>query len=171
MGQSCGNCTSKGYPLVFEETWQNKARPVLSFSGLQWGRAHLLYPLLTPAGSTTPLSVGCLPQRRRSMFVFSVSGWFPAGATISQPYPHLQLLRQSSPGNAHPPPRLCPPHIHPPLPCRYRTLKIYAFSTRCECLLCGFCSLGQHFAQQALPAGHLRLPSDSTSRRTPLPSG
>ena len=86
------------------------------------------------------------------MFVFSVSGWFPAGATISQPYPHLQLLRQTSPGNPYPPSRLCPPHIHPCLPCRYRTLKIYAFSSRHECLLCDGCSSGQRFAPQAFPA-------------------
>ena len=95
------------------------------------------------------------------MFVFSVSGWFPAGATISQPYPHLQLLRQTSPGNPYPPSRLCPPHIHPCLPCRYRTLKIYAFSSRHECLLCDGCSSGQRFAPQALPAvtcGFLQIP-------------
>ena len=37
--------------------------------------------------------------------------------------------RQISPGNAHPPPRLCPPHIRPCLPCSYRTLKILDFSS------------------------------------------
>ena len=37
--------------------------------------------------------------------------------------------RQTSPGNAHPPSRLCPPHIRPCLPYRYWTLKIYAFSS------------------------------------------
>src|SRR5512139_1486685 len=37
--------------------------------------------------------------------------------------------RQISPGNAHPPSRLCPPHIRPCLPYRYWTLKIFAFSS------------------------------------------
>ena len=92
-------------------------------------------------------------QVLRSMFVFSVSGWFPAGATISRPYPCLQLLQQISPGNAHPPSRLCPLHIRPHLPCRYWTLSLMALSSRCVCLLCGFCSSGQRFA-----CGFLRIP-------------
>ena len=81
------------------------------------------------------------------------SAWFPGGATISRPYPCLQLLRQISPGNAHPPSRLCPLHLQPPLPCRYWTLKIYAISSRCDRLLCSFCSSGQRFA-----CGFLRIP-------------
>jgi len=36
--------------------------------------------------------------------------------------------RQTSPGNAHPPSRLCPPHIRPRLPCKYGALKILGFS-------------------------------------------
>src|SRR5437868_14435374 len=36
---------------------------------------------------------------------------------------------QISPGNAHPPSRLCPPHIRPSFPYRYWTLKILAFSS------------------------------------------
>src|SRR5688572_6053581 len=36
---------------------------------------------------------------------------------------------QISPGNAHPPSRLCPPHIRTSFPYRYRTLKILAFSS------------------------------------------
>ena len=36
---------------------------------------------------------------------------------------------QTSPGNAHPPSRLCPPHIRPCFPYRYWTLKICAFSS------------------------------------------
>lgn len=36
---------------------------------------------------------------------------------------------QTSPGNAHSPPRLCPPHLRPIIPVRYRTLKIVAFSS------------------------------------------
>src|SRR5881394_3284139 len=36
---------------------------------------------------------------------------------------------QTSPGNAHPPSRLCPPHIRTSFPYRYWTLKIYAFSS------------------------------------------
>ena len=36
---------------------------------------------------------------------------------------------QTSPGNAHPPSRLCPPHIRPSFPYRYRTLKTFAFSS------------------------------------------
>ncbi len=37
--------------------------------------------------------------------------------------------RQTSPGITHPPSRLCPPHIRQDFPCRYRTLKIFAFSS------------------------------------------
>src|SRR5436190_22395313 len=36
---------------------------------------------------------------------------------------------QSSPANAHPPSRLCPPHIRPSFPYRYRTLKLLASSS------------------------------------------
>src|SRR6266404_321193 len=36
---------------------------------------------------------------------------------------------QISPGNAHPPSRLCPPHIRPSFPYRYWTLKILASSS------------------------------------------
>jgi hypothetical protein len=36
---------------------------------------------------------------------------------------------QISPGNAHPPSPLCPPHLRPRLPYRYWTLKIIAFSS------------------------------------------
>jgi len=36
---------------------------------------------------------------------------------------------QISPGNAHPPSRLCPPHLRPCSPYRYWTLKILAFSS------------------------------------------
>src|SRR6266403_2864200 len=36
---------------------------------------------------------------------------------------------QISPGNAHPPSRLCPPHIRPSFPYRYWTLKIFASSS------------------------------------------
>jgi hypothetical protein len=81
------------------------------------------------------------------------SGWFPAGATISRPYPCLQRLRQISPGNAHPPSRLCPLHLQPLLPCRYWTLSLLAPSSRCDCLLCSFCSSSQRFA-----CGFLRIP-------------
>ena len=35
---------------------------------------------------------------------------------------------EASPGNAHLHSRLCLPHIRPCFPCRYRALKIYAFS-------------------------------------------
>lgn len=34
---------------------------------------------------------------------------------------------QISPGNARSPPHLCPPHLRPIIPVRYRTLKIFAF--------------------------------------------
>ena len=37
--------------------------------------------------------------------------------------------RQISPGIAHSPSRLCPPHIRHDFPCRYRTLKRLAFSS------------------------------------------
>ena len=40
-----------------------------------------------------------------------------------------QASRQISPGNAHSPSRLCPPHLHDDLPYRYRTLKVLAFSS------------------------------------------
>src|SRR5690242_13107539 len=36
---------------------------------------------------------------------------------------------QTSPGNALPPSRLCPPHLRPSFPYRYRTLKILASSS------------------------------------------
>jgi len=36
---------------------------------------------------------------------------------------------ETSPGNAHTPSRLCLPHIRTYLPYRYRTLKIFAFSS------------------------------------------
>src|SRR6266446_9080589 len=36
---------------------------------------------------------------------------------------------QISPGNAHPPSRLCPPHLRTSFPYRYRTLKILASSS------------------------------------------
>ena len=36
---------------------------------------------------------------------------------------------QTSPGNAHPPSRLCPPHLRPCFPYRYWTLKLSAFSS------------------------------------------
>src|SRR5258708_27867279 len=36
---------------------------------------------------------------------------------------------QISPGNAHPPSRLCPPHLRPSFTYRYRTLKSFAFSS------------------------------------------
>src|SRR6267142_2725702 len=36
---------------------------------------------------------------------------------------------QTSPGNAHPPSRLCPPHIRTSFPYRYWTLKIIASSS------------------------------------------
>src|SRR5438552_3890467 len=36
---------------------------------------------------------------------------------------------QTSPGNAHPPSRLCPPHLRTSFPYRYRTLKILASSS------------------------------------------
>jgi hypothetical protein len=37
---------------------------------------------------------------------------------------------ETSPGNAHSPSRLCPPHIRPCFPCKYRALKLYASSPR-----------------------------------------
>src|SRR5215470_6254347 len=36
---------------------------------------------------------------------------------------------QISPGIAHPPSRLCPPYLRQSFPCRYWTLKIFAFSS------------------------------------------
>src|SRR6266581_9371742 len=36
---------------------------------------------------------------------------------------------QTSPGNAHPLSRLCPPHLRTSFPYRYRTLKIFALSS------------------------------------------
>jgi hypothetical protein len=40
-----------------------------------------------------------------------------------------QAEQQISPGIAHSPSRLCPPHLRQSLPCRYWTLKIFAFSS------------------------------------------
>ncbi len=60
---------------------------------------------------------------------------------------------QISPGNAHSPSHLCPPHLRPHLPYRYRTLKSLAFSSRRDRLICDFCSSGQCFA-----FGFLQIP-------------
>jgi len=43
--------------------------------------------------------------------------------------PSTEANRQTSPGITHSLSRLCPPHIRQDFPCRYRTLKIFAFSS------------------------------------------
>lgn len=48
----------------------------------------------------------------------------PAPLDTGSPYERTDM--QISPGNAHPPPHLCLPHIRPCLPVRYRTLEIIA---------------------------------------------
>jgi len=56
-------------------------------------------------------------------------------ADFCRPFPSpldngsTRQIGQISPGNAHPPSRLCPPHLRPCLPDRYGTLKIVAFSS------------------------------------------
>ena len=60
---------------------------------------------------------------------------------------------QISPGNARSPSHLCPPHLRPRLPYRYRALKIIAFSPRRSRLVCGCCSSSQCFA-----CGFLQIP-------------
>ncbi len=51
-------------------------------------------------------------------------------ATIALPaFRPVTANDQTSPGNAHPPSRLCPPHIQEEIPCKYWTLKILAFSS------------------------------------------
>jgi hypothetical protein len=69
---------------------------------------------------------------------------------------------QISPGNAHLLSRLCLSHLRLHFPYKYRTLKIIAFSSSATA------SMRFLFVK---PAICLRLPSDSTSRWTPLPSG
>ena len=76
-------------------------RSVTSSSGLRSGRMELLCPRLTSATSSRRLS-----------------------ATVA-----LKAKLQISPGNAHPPSRLCPPHIRPSFPYRYRTLNLFASSS------------------------------------------
>ena len=61
----------------------------------------LLWPRLTPEGTSRRLT-----------------------ATVA-----LAAYPQASPGNAHPPSRLCPPHLRNHLPLRYRTLEIFASSS------------------------------------------
>src|SRR5882724_6505756 len=66
---------------------------------------------------------------------------------------------QTSPGNAHSPSRLCPPHLRTSFPYRYWTLKILASSS----------SLHASYAISVRQTSVcLRLPSDSTSRWTPF---
>jgi len=106
----------------------------------------------------------------RSMFVFSVCRLVSRRchqiSTLSLP---SQRRRQISPGNAHPPSRLCPLHIRPPLPCRYWTLSLFALSSRCGRLLCSSCSSGQRFACGFLQIpprdGHPCRPADSSPCR------
>ncbi|GEM_PF-6463977 len=52
---------------------------------------------------------------------------------------------QTSPGNAHPPSRLCLPYIHGKTPGKYWTLKIIAFSSSLHASY-GSCPSGQRFA-------------------------
>ena len=72
-------------------------------------------------------------------FTFRPSAWsirlLCPQLTSVHPSRHLSMPlaltadRQTSPGNAHPPSRLCPPHLRLCFPYRYRTLKILAFSS------------------------------------------
>jgi hypothetical protein len=62
--------------------------------------ANLLRPLLTFRGSS----------HRLSTIVVPITG----------------TNREISPGNAHPPSRLCPPHLRPCVPCKYWALKKFA---------------------------------------------
>ena len=84
--------------------------------------------------------------------------------SIRPPYDSRSSLAngQTSPGNAHLPWRLCPPHLRPYLPYSYWTLKILAF-------LSGMAASMRFLFVE--PAFCLRLPSDSALRPTPLPSG
>jgi len=75
--------------------------------------------------------------------------------------------RQISPGNAHPPSRLCPPHLRPRFPCSYWTLKIFAFSS----------SAGASYAvsvrrASVLPAASFRfgLATDTLAVRLTVPA-
>src|SRR5690606_9906492 len=73
---------------------------------------------------------------------------------------------QISPGNAHPPSPLCPPHLRPRLPYRYRTLKIFAFSSSAAA------SYAVSVRQaRALPAASFRfhLAMDTLAVRLALP--
>src|SRR5258706_13352730 len=60
---------------------------------------------------------------------------------------------QTSPGNAHPPSRLCPPHIRTSFPYRYRTLKIFASSSSLHASYAISVRRGS-----ALPAASFRFP-------------
>ena len=67
-----------------------------------------------------------------------------------------------SPGNAHSPSRLCLPHIRPCLPCKYWTSELFALLP----------SMSASYVISVRQASVLpSVPSDSTSRQTPLPFG
>ena len=80
----------------------------------------------------------------------------PHGAVSTKANPQI------SPGNAHPPSRLYPPHLRPHLPCKFWALKSYAFSPDATASY----AVSVRWAS-ALP---YRLPSDPASRQAPLPS-
>ena len=60
---------------------------------------------------------------------------FPAVPQYLNPIP-VSSFSDRPPRVMHTQSRLCLLHIQPHLPCRYRTLNLFAFSSRCSCLRC-----------------------------------
>jgi hypothetical protein len=119
-------------------------------------------------GFSAPLSASPLViESSVSLPAYHVPAFSPVdeptipSADFFQPFPpplgagSSGQCRQTSPGNAHPPSRLCPPHLRPCSPDRFRASKIIASSPSI------FASIRFLFVRPALCP---RLPSDSTSR-------
>ena len=88
-------------PIASQSLAQQKSLSLTKGSALHPWSFGLIWPRLTPHSTSYRLA-----------------------ATVAQP-----AYCEVSPGNAHPPSRLCPPHLHTYLPVRYRTLEIYASSS------------------------------------------
>ena len=131
---------------------------------------HWPWPEAAPDGHCAPAGIRSCEPKSQDRTKGSVLDAWPAGSAGQPPWGHqvcASLSRQAwvsppdapaakadwqiSPGNAHPPSRLCPPHLRPRFPHRYRTLKIFAFSS----------SMGASYAisvrrASALPAASFR---------------
>ena len=147
-----------------------------SITGLPESVADLRFPQNAAWGFPAPRSLELFPQHGDSPQLslsnttqdLMHSCWLSIyrGCHLGQHY--FRRLQGAIPAlpherfrNANPPSRLCPPHIRPSFPYRYRTLKILAFSSSRTTSY----AISVRLAS-ALPV----LPSDSTSQWAPLPS-